>query len=94
MNAEFSLNFPSQNKLAVSGLMSFYPINRRRVEWRSQLFSLSPVISKVGIVEVRDVQNVLLASRVHGATIRGIQKERVLVPHHLSEARYETNECE
>lgn len=44
-----------------------------------------PVIAEVSWLEIGDVQNIFVAFRVHCSTVGGIQKEWVLIPHHLKQ---------
>lgn len=46
-----------------------------------------PVVAKVGLLKVANVQRVFVALGEHGPAVVGIQEERVLVPQHLCVGR-------
>lgn len=52
-------------------------------QFRQHVAADSPVISEIGRLEIGDIQNVFVTFRVHHPAIGGIEKEWILVPHHL-----------
>lgn len=53
------------------------PINKSQNKFHS------PIITEITLLKFRDVQHIFVAIHRHWASIGGIEKEWILIPHHL-----------